>query len=301
MVSSGVVNSDSSSLKSLFTNYDSFITELSSSWKGVSYDNLVSKATEFSTSYLSSVQSQMSSFASACNLYETYKSTKQMLAAAESNYNTAVNNKDSSAASKYSAEISELRAKLNDLKTQIESTLQTVKSVVLEGASSSGLDNFGSYGTYMGSVNQTIQSAIDWALATAADDSHVYSQKTRNGNPNYDCSSFVIAAYENAGIPVKEAGAGYTGNMRRAFTQVGFEWIPGNPNMEDLLPGDVVLSENDHTELYIGDGKNVAAHGDLDGVNGDSSGREVSVSDYPTDRRWDGVLRYTGVLPENGS
>ena len=89
--------------------------------------------------------------------------------------------------------------------------------------------------------------------------------------------------------------------MRRAFTQVGFEWIPGNPNMEDLLPGDVVLSENDHTELYIGDGKNVAAHGDLDGVNGDSSGREVSVSDYPTDRRWDGVLRYTGVLPENGS
>ena len=172
MVSSGVVNSDSSSLKSLFTNYDSFITELSSSWKGVSYDNLVSKATEFSTSYLSSVQSQMSSFASACNLYETYKSTKQMLAAAESNYNTAVNNKDSSAASKYSAEISELRAKLNDLKTQIESTLQTVKSVVLEGASSSELDNFGSYGTYMGSVNQTIQSAIDWALATAADDSH---------------------------------------------------------------------------------------------------------------------------------
>ena len=300
MVSSGLVNSDSSSLKSLFTNYDSFITELSSSWKGASYDNLVSKANEFSTSFLSSVQSQMSSFASACDLYETYKSTKQMLAAAESNYNAAVNSKDSSAASKYSAEIAELKAKLNDLKNQIESTLQTVKGIVLEGASSSGLDNFGSYGTYMGSVNQTIQSAIDWALATAADDSHGYSQSTRNGNPNYDCSSFVIAAYEAAGVPVKDAGAGYTGNMRSAFTKVGFEWIPGTPNIDDLLPGDVLLSEREHTELYIGDGKNVGAHGDLDGVNGDSSGREISVTDSPK-RYWDGVLRYTGVLPENGS
>lgn len=297
MVSSGRVNSDASSLKSLFTQYDGFIGELGSSWTGASHDNLAAKAAEFSSSYASSLQSQMTLFASACDLYENYKSTKQSIAVAESNYNSAVSSKDSSAASRYSSEVSELKTKLSNLKTQIESTLQSVKGIRLEGASSVSDINVsvGANGVTFTSTNATIQSAMDWALATAADDSHGYSQKTRNGNPNYDCSSFVIAAYENAGVPVKEAGAGYTGNMRRAFTQVGFEWIPGTPNMEDLLPGDVLLSENDHTEMYIGNGQNVGAHGDLDGVNGDSSGRELSVSDYPK-RHWDGVLRYTGQI-----
>ena len=83
--------------------------------------------------------------------------------------------------------------------------------------------------------------------------------------------------------------------MKNAFIKCGFEWIPGTPNMDDLLPGDVLLSERDHTEMYIGDGKNVGAHGNLDGVNGDSSGKELSVSDYPK-RQWDGVLRYTGQV-----
>lgn len=296
MVSSGRVNSDASSLKSLFSQYDGFVSELGSSWTGNSYDNLVAKATEFSSSYSNSLQSQMISFASACDLYENYKTTKQSIAVAESNYNTAVNSNDTSAASRYNSEVSELKSRLSNLKTQIESTLQTVKGIKLEGSSASEFNvAVGANGVTFTSTNATIQSAIDWALATAADDSHGYSQKTRNGNPNYDCSSFVIAAYEAAGVPVKDAGAGYTGNMRRAFTQVGFEWIPGTPNMEDLLPGDVLLSENDHTEMYIGNGQNVGAHGDLDGVNGDSSGRELSVSDYPK-RQWDGVLRYTGQV-----
>lgn len=296
MVSSGRVNSDASSLKSLFAQYDGFIGELGSSWTGPSHDNLAAKAAEFSSSYSNSLQSQMTSFAAACDLYENYRTTKQSISIAESNYNSAVSSNDTSAASRYSSEVSELKTRLSNLKTQIESYLQTVKGIKLEGSSASEYNvTVGANGVTFTSTNATIQSAIDWALATAADDSHGYSQQTRNGNPNYDCSSFVIAAYENAGIPVKEAGAGYTGNMRKAFVACGFEWIPGTPNMEDLLPGDVLLSEHDHTEMYIGDGKNVGAHGDLDGVNGDSSGRELSVSDYPK-RQWDGVLRYTGQV-----
>ena len=303
MVRSGLVNSDSSSLKSLFTSYDGYISEIGSSWTGISYDNLVAKTTEFSTSYLSSLQSQMTSFASACDLYETYKSVKQSISVAESNYNTAVSNNDSSSASKYSAEVSELKTKLSNLKSQIESTLQSVKSVKLDPGSAIGNITFtiGPNGGQLsvGSSSQAVQSAIDWALATAADDTHGYSQQTRNGNPNYDCSSFVIAAYDSAGIPVKEAGASYTGNMKNAFIKCGFEWIPGTPNMNDLLPGDVLLSERDHTEMYIGDGKNVGAHSDYDGYNGDSSGNEINVSNYPN-RSWDGVLRYTGNVNNAG-
>lgn len=296
MVSSGRVNSDASSLKSLFAQYDGFIGELGSSWTGPSHDNLAAKAAEFSSSYSNSLQSQMTSFAAACDLYENYKSTKQSISIAESNYNSAVSSNDTSAASRYSSEVSELKTRLSNLKTQIESYLQTVKGIKLEGSSASEYNvTVGANGVTFTSTSATIQSAIDWAIATAADDTHGYSQQTRNGNPNYDCSSFVIAAYDNAGIPVKEAGASYTGNMKNAFIKCGFEWIPGTPNMEDLLPGDVLLSERDHTEMYIGDGKNVGAHGNLDGVNGDSSGKELSVSDYPK-RQWDGVLRYTGQV-----
>ena len=296
MVSSGRVNSDASSLKSLFAQYDGFIGELGSSWTGPSHDNLAAKAAEFSSSYSNSLQSQMTSFAAACDLYENYRSTKQSISIAESNYNSAVSSNDTSAASRYSSEVSELKARLDNLKTQIESYLQTVKGIKLEGSSASEYNvSVVANGVTFTSTSATIQSAIDWAIATAADDTHGYSQQTRNGNPNYDCSSFVIAAYDNAGIPVKEAGASYTGNMKNAFIKCGFEWIPGTPNMDDLLPGDVLLSERDHTEMYIGDGKNVGAHGNLDGVNGDSSGKELSVSDYPK-RQWDGVLRYTGQV-----
>lgn len=296
MVSSGRVNSDASSLKSLFAQYDGFIGELGSSWTGPSHDNLAAKAAEFSSSYSNSLQSQMTSFAAACDLYENYRSTKQSISIAESNYNSAVSSNDTSSASRYSSEVSELKSRLSNLKTQIESYLQTVKGIRLEGSSASEYNvTVGVNGVAFTSTNATIQSAMDWAIATAADDTHGYSQQTRNGNPNYDCSSFVIAAYDNAGIPVKEAGASYTGNMKNAFIKCGFEWIPGTPKMEDLLPGDVLLSERDHTEMYIGDGKNVGAHGNFDNVNGDSSGKELSVSDYPK-RQWDGVLRYTGQV-----
>ena len=134
----------------------------------------------------------------------------------------------------------------------------------------------------------------------AADDSHGYSQQTRWGNPNYDCSSLVISAYEAAGVSVKEAGAGYTGNMRSAFTKVGFEWIPGNPDVNSLQPGDVLLNEGSHTEMYIGDGMNVGAHSNKDGRDGDSSGKEINISNYRS-FPWDGVLRYVGTESTNST
>ena len=41
MVSSGRVNSDLASIKSSLSNYDNLIGDMSNSWKGISYDNLV--------------------------------------------------------------------------------------------------------------------------------------------------------------------------------------------------------------------------------------------------------------------
>ena len=293
MVSGGQVRSDSSSIATSCTNYSSAVDDLASNWKGSSYDSLHSQSQQVASEVMSIIKSEMEAFATACDLYEQYKSYKDQLKSAESNYNTAVSNNDTSAASTYSNQISECKNKMSSLKTQIESNLSTAKNGKIEAKSLSGVTTSTGSSNVGSSVNSIIQGAIDWAVAVAADDSHGYSQSTRWGNPNYDCSSLVISAYEAAGVSVKEAGAGYTGNMRSAFTKVGFQWIPGNPDVSTLQPGDVLLNEGQHTEMYIGDGMNVGAHSNKDGVDGDSSGKEINISNYHS-FPWDGVLRYVG-------
>lgn len=291
MVSSGQVNSDLSSLSSVISNYSSYVGELDSCWQGSSHDVLVNDANDFVSSYLSVIESQMSSFAEAVDLYSQYKDTKENLRIAKENYNRAVYAKDSRNASSFSAQITSYSNNVNNLRSQIQSCLSAASSPKLE-ASPINVSTSVTTAGGSNSRNAYVQSAMEWAIAVAADDTHGYSQKTRYGNPNYDCSSFVISAYEAAGVPVKEAGAGYTGNMRSSFTKVGFEWIPGNPSVEDLQPGDVLLNESTHTEMYIGNGLNVGAHGDKDGKNGDSSGKELCVTRYSGP--WEGVLRYVG-------
>ena len=153
------------------------------------------------------------------------------------------------------------------------------------------IQNLGSNRTY--TLGASINSALEWATQTANDNTHGYSQQTRWGNPNYDCSSFVISSWEAAGIPVKEAGASYTGNMREAFIKCGFEWIPGTPDVNNLQPGDILLNEGTHTEMYYGNGMMIGAHGNSDGQDGDSGGNEISITKY-ANKNWTGVLRYVG-------
>jgi hypothetical protein len=87
-------------------------------------------------------------------------------------------------------------------------------------------------------MSNVIEKAIEWAVDIANDDSHGYDQIGRWGD-DYDCSSLVISAFEQAGVPVKEAGATYTGNMLSAFKKCGFEAIPYKKGMK-LVAGDVL-------------------------------------------------------------
>lgn len=141
-----------------------------------------------------------------------------------------------------------------------------------------------------------INNATAWAVNIANDNSHGYDQIGRWG-PDYDCSSLVISAYEQAGVKVKEAGATYTGNMRAAFVKCGFEAIPYKKGMT-LYKGDVLLNEKHHTALYIGDGQIVQASsnekgGIYNGKTGDQTGREIYVGNfYEFSKGWDYVLRY---------
>ena len=147
---------------------------------------------------------------------------------------------------------------------------------------------------------ETIDKAVDWALAAARDAGHGYDQENRWG-PDYDCSSFVIAAWQQAGVPVRSAGAGYTGDMLPAFLRCGFCDVTGQIELaggRGLQKGDVLLNLREHTELYVGNGECVKAsineRGSVTGgERGDQNGREICVGRY-CNYPWDHVLRYMG-------
>lgn len=148
-----------------------------------------------------------------------------------------------------------------------------------------------------------VESAVQWAIQIAEDESHGYDQPTRDGGVDYDCSSLVSTAFRQAGwdIPLPSPST-YT--MRSAFTNVGFEWIPGNPSASELVRGDIVLFEGNisagtgHVEIYIGENMLVGAHinefgGVAYGQPGDQTGNEISVGGYYRGS-WNGVLRWNG-------
>lgn len=142
-----------------------------------------------------------------------------------------------------------------------------------------------------------ISNAVEWAVGIASDSSHGYDQTSRWG-PDYDCSSLVISAWEQAGVPVKTKGATYTGNMKKAFLACGFKDITAQVNRgtgAGMQYGDVLLHEKNHTAMHIGGGKIVQASGNENGgitggKTGDQTGGEIHVRSY-YNYPWDCVLR----------
>ena len=153
---------------------------------------------------------------------------------------------------------------------------------------------------------ETINKAVAWAVAVADDPAHGYDQANRWG-ADYDCSSFVITAWQQAGVPVKTSGASYTGDMYWAFIHCGFRDVTNSINLStgaNLQKGDVVINTKHHTELYIGNGKMVKASinelgGVTGGKTGDQTGREIYIGNYyKPSYGWDYVLRYYGSEEE---
>ena len=92
--------------------------------------------------------------------------------------------------------------------------------------------------------SEKIEAAVNWAIQIANDNSHGYDQTNRWG-PDYDCSSLLIQAWENAGVPVKSNGATYTGNMREIFLNCGFTDVTGQINLatgSGVQRGDILLN-----------------------------------------------------------
>lgn len=142
-----------------------------------------------------------------------------------------------------------------------------------------------------------IETAVNFAINVANDNSHGYSQdaKKRWLNPDVDCSSLVILSFRNAGLPLTST---FTGDMRMDFLNNGFKDVTSSVSLSSgsgLQRGDVLLNEAKHTAIYIGDGRIVHASssetGGKYGKSGDQTGGEVctrSYYNYP----WGCVLRY---------
>lgn len=140
-----------------------------------------------------------------------------------------------------------------------------------------------------------IEQAVAWALDVANDPAHGYDQASRWGQPDYDCSSLVISAYRQAGVPLT---CTYTGNMRGDMLSHGFKDVTASVDLATgagLQRGDVLLNEAKHTALYIGSGQIVHASanergGATGGKPGDQTGGEICVRGY-YNSPWDCVLR----------
>lgn len=159
-------------------------------------------------------------------------------------------------------------------------------------------DNTEKEGIAMTKTEKAIRQMETWAK----DDSHGYDQDYRWGEKgDYDCSSAVIQAWQNAGVPVKSGGATYTGDMKNVFLKNGFKDITASVNRgtgTGLKRGDVLLNEAHHVAMYCGAGKEVeasinekgTAHG---GRPGDQTGKEFLIRSY-RNYPWNCILRYAG-------
>ncbi len=145
-----------------------------------------------------------------------------------------------------------------------------------------------------------IEKAVRQMEAWANDPAHGYDQTYRWGEKgDYDCSSAVIQACQNAGIPVKTGGATYTGNMYRAFLACGFTDITKSVNLATgvgLQRGDILLNHVHHVAMHCGNGKEVEASINEKGTAtggkpGDQTGREFLIRPY-RNYPWNAVLRH---------
>lgn len=153
-----------------------------------------------------------------------------------------------------------------------------------------------------GTVGPGVEGAAAQMEKWANDPNVGYDQTNRWGEKgDFDCSGAVITAYQNAGIPVKDAGASYTGNILSTFTKTGFKDITSSINLQTgdgLQRGDVLLNPGRHVAMYTGDGKEAEASinengGTTGGKPGDQTGKEFLIRDY-RNYPWKNILRYSG-------
>ena len=144
-------------------------------------------------------------------------------------------------------------------------------------------------------MKSRIELYTEWMENLAIDDSHGYAWGGW-GPQDYDCSHAVITALQTSGIPVKDYGATYTGNMKDAILACGGKDVTASVNLgsgNGLKRGDILLNIANHVAVYIGGGRLVHARSsEGNNIPGDQNGQEIRIQQY-FNYPWDCVLRFT--------
>ena len=143
-----------------------------------------------------------------------------------------------------------------------------------------------------------INLAVQWAINTANDNTHGYSQQNRLG-PDYDCSSFVAAALIAGGFNVPAYM--YTSIEYNCLIAAGFTTIPVN---DPRKKGDIFMWDGSgnagHTCICIDENYVAEAYGDSPPyVTGDTSGDEIRISPFDDSTGWQYHFRYPGADGRN--
>lgn len=161
-------------------------------------------------------------------------------------------------------------------------------------------------------IDSRVSLAVNIALTIAADNSHGYNQGDRWG-PDYDCSSFVVTSFDNAGFNIRANGGSYTGNLAQALTKTGFTNVRGIVNtttQEGLQRGDILLrptgyypNRSGHVAIYLGndqpasyrivDAQHDERGNSSGGQSGDQTGQEIARRPYYVRPDWPYVFRWT--------
>lgn len=146
---------------------------------------------------------------------------------------------------------------------------------------------------------KSIEEAVAFMEAVAADDSHGYDQTYRMG-PNYDCSSLVGTALHKAGYNVNPGST-----TRNLYSQLQKENFQSLPVSGIRKRGDIFLTPGKHVVMCISGGAIVHASinekGKITGgKSGDQTGKEICTrSFYVPSYGWRYHLRAPQVTSPN--
>ena len=170
-----------------------------------------------------------------------------------------------------------------------------------------------------------MEKAVQWAIRIAEDSTHGYSQGAENATgsrpytesregPDYDCSSLVYHALNQAGFGIIAAwrnnpacwnrynGQQETGDADTIWPDLqvvgGFTRYEWDDIKNNLERGDILCNPQYHVAIYIGDGKTVEARGVNNPIGGDwYTGDQGGEIDFYNayGRGWTEVYRFTGM------
>jgi hypothetical protein len=196
----------------------------------------------------------------------------------------------------------------------LEQTMKNIKTMggdPSQGGSTTSTTSCSSTGDAV--TGEGIAKAVSWAVSIANNNGYGYDQSTRTSGwgkwtsdkgcshdcGSFDCSSLVSAALTEAGYFDTNPNFA-TGTEGAELEKVGFKNVMSSVNVttgENLEPGDILVNTVQHTAIYMGNNKMVAARinengGVSGGQTGDQTGEEIMVETY-SNHPWDSVYRAT--------